>query len=74
MYEALRQSSLFVNTFVNGGGKISSSVQPVDLYYYSFSFNRVFFPEYFQQINKTSPVGIDKSVLSLGTFVVIRVF
>ena len=67
MYEALRQSSLFVKTFVNWvGGKISSSVQPVDLNYYSFSFNRVvFFSEYFQQINKTSPVGVDKSVLSL---------
>ena len=50
-YEALRQSSLFVKTFVNWGGgggggggvKISSSVQPVDLCYFSFSFNRVFF-------------------------------
>ena len=44
-YEALRQSSLFVKTFVNWGAgcKISLSVQPVDLhvYYYSFSFNRV---------------------------------
>ena len=74
MYEALRQSSLFVNTFVNGGGKISSSVQPVDLYYYSFSFNHAgFFFECIQQINKTSP--FDKSLeLALGTFVDIGVF
>ena len=33
-----------------------------------------FFSEYFQQINKTPPVGVDKSVLSLGTFVDIGVF
>jgi hypothetical protein len=26
------------------GGKISSLVQPVDLCYFSFSFNHVFFP------------------------------
>lgn len=40
------QSSFIYKTFVNfgggGGGTISSSEQPVDLYYFSFSFNRVF--------------------------------
>jgi hypothetical protein len=47
--------------------------KPVDLCYFSFSFNRFFF-EYCQQINKTSPVGVDKSFLSSGTFVDIGFF
>jgi len=44
MRHYVRQSSFIYKTFVNlgGGVTISSSEQPFDLYYLSFSFNRVF--------------------------------
>ena len=38
-----RLYSLKLSKWGEGGVKISSSVQPVDLCYFSFSFNRVFF-------------------------------